>query len=202
LTEKINLRSYCLIDNMQPQYSAMTGTVAQGDIPLAGMAQLFIEVAPGSEVFSMMNIALKSSNVRPGFQIVEREFGLLEVHATSIDEIQTAGSAIIEEYNLNLQDLEPPKIVSSQLISNVDAYQAQLINRFRQGSLLVPGQCLFILEVEPAVNIALACNNAEKASDINLVHYDPVGRFGRLYLSGSEAQIRSARDAAMEAIDN
>jgi len=168
LTEKINLRSYCLIDNMQPQYSAMTGTVAQGDIPLAGMAQLFIEVAPGSEVFSMMNIALKSSNVRPGFQIVEREFGLLEVHATSIDEIQTAGSAIIEEYNLNLQDLEPPKIVSSQLISNVDAYQAQLINRFRQGSLLVPGQCLFILEVEPAVNIALACNNAEKASDINL----------------------------------
>lgn len=202
MTETIHLRSYCLIDNMQPQYSAMTGTVAQGDIPLTGMAQLFIEVAPGSEVFSMMNIALKSSNVRPGFQIVEREFGLMEIHATSIDDIHVAGQAIMEEYNLRQEDLEKPRVVSSQLISNVDAYQAQLINRFRQGSLLVPGECLFIMEVEPAVNIALACNVAEKSSAIKLVHYDPVGRFGRLYLSGNDAQVRSAMDAALEAIDH
>lgn len=199
--EKINLRSYCLIDSMQPQYAAMTGTVAQGDIPLKGMAQLFIEVAPGSEVFSMMNIALKSAHVKPGFQIVEREFGLLEIHSSQVEDIQTAAAKIIDNYNLDLAQLQKPQIVSSQLISNVDPYQAQLINRFRQGSLLVPGDCLFILEIEPAVNIALACNDAEKAADIKLIHYDPVGRFGRLYIAGDQAQVRSAQEAAFAAFD-
>ena len=94
-----------------------------------------------------------------------------------------------------------PAIVSEQIISNTDAYQAQLINRdSRHGSILVPGETLFIMEVEPAAYISIAVNEAEKNADIKVVTFDPVGRFGRMYISGSESEVRSARDAAIAAI--
>ena len=96
-----------------------------------------------------------------------------------------------------------PNIVSEQIISNVDAYQAQLINRDnRHGSIIVPGESLFILEVEPAAYISIAVNEAEKNSRIKIVTFDPVGRFGRMYVSGTEAEVKSAREAAIDAINN
>jgi ethanolamine utilization microcompartment shell protein EutL len=46
----------------------------------------------------------------------------------------------------------------------------------------------------------LAANEAEKAAEVTLVHYQPSGRFGRLYISGTESAIKVARDAAVQAI--
>ncbi|MFR1053629.1 MAG: hypothetical protein ACLSFB_03835 [[Clostridium] scindens] len=199
--ENLNLRTFVIVDNMQPQYAAVTGTVSKGDIPLAGMSELYIELAPGSGVYDLLNAALKSSNAKPAFQIVEREYGEIEFAFLFSEDVKQAGEAVLEACGLTVQDRMKPKIVSEQIISNTDAYQAQLINRdSRHGSILVPGETLFIMEVEPAAYISIAVNEAEKNADIKVVTFDPVGRFGRMYISGSQSEVRSARDAAIAAI--
>ncbi|MGE5542212.1 MAG: BMC domain-containing protein [Bacillota bacterium] len=194
------LRTFAFIDRMQPQYAALTGTVIKGDVPVAGMAELYVELAPGSEAFGMINVAVKATDARPGFQIVEREFGMVELHSPSVESIREAGRAMLAAYGLQESDRVKPAVVSSKIISNVNAYQAQLINRFRHGSLLVPSETLFIMECEPAGYIVIAANEAEKAANIKLVDFDPVGRYGRLYISGSESEVRAACDAAIGAI--
>ena len=199
--ENLNLRTFIIVDNMQPQYAAVTGTVSKGDIPLAGMSELYIELAPGSGVYDLLNAALKSSNAKPAFQSVEREYGEIELHSYSPEDVKQAGEAVLDACSLTVLDRMKPKIVSEQIISNTDAYQAQLINRdSRHGSILVPGETLFIMEVEPAAYISIAVNEAEKNADIKVVTFDPVGRFGRMYISGTESEVRSARDAAIAAI--
>lgn len=203
MADKINLRTFIIIDNMQPQYAAVTGTVVKGDICLAGMAQLYIEIEPGSSVYKLLDAALKKTNVKPGFQIVEREYGEIELHSYNIEDVREAGQAILNACSLSIEDRMKPKIVSEQIISNVNPYQAQLINRDnRYGSLLVPGESLFIMEVEPAGYVSIAVNEAEKNSDIKLITFDPVGRFGRMYVSGSESEVKSARNAVINCINN
>ncbi|MDW7669387.1 MAG: hypothetical protein SCJ93_11230 [Bacillota bacterium] len=203
MKEKINLRTFVTIDNMQPQYAAVTGTVVKGDVCLSGMSQIYIELEPGSGVYGLMDKALKSSNAKPGFQIVEREYGELELHSFEPEDIKQAGEAILDACGLSVSDRIKPKIISEQIISRVDAYQAQLINRdSRYGSILVPGESLFIMEVEPAAYISIALNEAEKSSNIKIVTFDPVGRFGRMYVSGSESNIKSAREAAINVINS
>ncbi|MGB9878976.1 MAG: hypothetical protein ACPLGZ_03225, partial [Candidatus Pelagibacter ubique] len=81
--KEFQLRAYVLIDSMQPQYAAFLGTVSRGDVPIAGLSQLFLELAPGSEVYGMLDIALKATDVKTSFQDVEREFGMIELHAAT-----------------------------------------------------------------------------------------------------------------------
>ncbi len=200
--ENIVLRTYVFIDRMQPQYAAFLGTVSRGDVPMAGMAQIWLEIAPGTEVYGMLDIALKSGEARSGFQDVEREYGMIELHSESVDGVLEAGHAILSRYNLQQTDKIVPQIVSAKIINNISPYQAQLINRFRQGSMIVPSESLFIMEVEPAVYIAHAVNEAEKNADIKIVHFDLVGRYGRLYLSGDESLVQTAMDAAQNAIQS
>lgn len=203
MKDTLNLRTFVLVDNMQPQYAAITGTVVKGDVPLSGMSQLYIEMAPGSAVYSLMNEALKKTNAKPGFQIVEREYGEIELHSFSPDDVKQAGEAVLEACELSMTERQKPVVVSEQIISNVDAYQAQMINRDgRLGSILVPGETLFIMEVEPAAYISIAVNEAEKNSDIKIITFDPVGKYGRMYISGTESEVRSAREVAMEAVAN
>jgi hypothetical protein len=88
-----------------------------------------------------------------------------------------------------------------QIITNVDPYQAQLLNRFRRGSMLVPGETMLVLECAPAAYINLACNEAEKKASIKVMHVSSVGRFGRMWLSGSESEIITANEAATQALN-
>lgn len=202
MKEDMDLRTFIIIDNMQPQYAAITGTVVKGDIPLAGMCQLYIELAPGSSVYNLLNAALKQTNAKPGFQIVEREYGEIEMHSFSPEDIKQAGQAILNCCGKSTGERRRPKIVSEQIISNIDPYQAQLINRDnRYGSIIVPGESLFILEVEPAAYISIAVNEAEKNSQTKIITFDPVGRFGRMYIAGTESEVRNAREAAIAAIE-
>lgn len=203
MSGNLELRTFVIVDNMQPQYAAITGTVSKGDVPLAGMCELYIELAPGSGVYELLNTALKATNAKPALQIVEREYGEIELHDYSPDEVRQAGESILDACGLKVSDRIKPRVVSEQIISNVNPHQAQLINRDgRYGSILVPGETLFIMEVEPAAYISLAVNEAEKSADIKVVTFDPVGRFGRLYVSGSESEVRSARQAAIAAIES
>lgn len=195
------LRTYAFIDSLQPQAAAHVAATSPGDVPVAGMAELFIEVAPGNEVFRCADIALKAADVRPALQIIEREFGLLEIHANTPSEVLSAGEAVLEYLGLQENDRIKPSIASSQMITNVTPYQAQLINKWRKGNLLLARSTLFVLEAQPAAYVCLAANEAEKAADISLIEIRAVGRFGRMFISGTESEVEAAAKAAIAALE-
>ena len=201
MAENFSLRCYCFLDRMQAQYAAFIGTVTQGDLPTEGMASLYVEMAPGNEVFRMVDIAVKATEARPGAQIVEREFGMFEVHSLNQAAVIEAGEVVLARLGLSVKDRMKPQIASTQVITRIDPYQAQLLNRFRRGSMLVPGETLLVLECAPAAYINYACNEAEKKANIKIVHVSSVGRYGRMWLSGSEAEIVTARNAAAQALE-
>jgi ethanolamine utilization microcompartment shell protein EutL len=196
----MELRTYILIDTMQPQYAALTGNLLKGDVPVEGMAELFVELAPASEVYEFLDVALKTTDVRPGTLSVEREYGNLEIHAPFQEAVRVAGREALAHFNLSEHDRHKPEIAAVKMITNVDAYEAQLVNQTSRGGLLLRGQTLCVLEVAPASYVMLAANEAEKAAHITMVHYQSSGRFGRLYISGTESEVKVGRDAAIQAI--
>jgi hypothetical protein len=197
----VDLRSYVFLDSLQPQHAAFLGTVARGFLPLPKDASLWIEISPGIEINRITDVALKSTKVRPGLQIVERLYGLLEVHSESQAETRAAGAAILEALELHEEDRRKPRVVSSQIIRRIDAHQVQLINRMRHGHMLLAGQTLYVLEVEPAGYAALAANEAEKAAEINILEVMAFGSFGRVYLGGEERDIMAGYGAALASIE-
>jgi hypothetical protein len=197
----VDLRTYVFLDNLQLQHAGFLGTVARGFLPLPGDTSLWVEISPGIEINRITDIALKSTKVRPGLQIVERLYGMLEVHHSDQAEVRAAGEAILEALEVKESDRIKPKVVSSQIIRHVDAHQVQLINRLRHGHMLLAGQTLYVLEVQPAAYAALAANEAEKAANINILEVTAYGSFGRLYLGGEEQDIMAGYGAAVAAIE-
>jgi hypothetical protein len=176
--------------------------VALGFLPLPGDTSLWIEISPGIEINRITDVALKAASVRPGVLFVERLYGLLEIHSSRQGETRAAGKAILDALGVRREDCLKPRIISSQIIRNIDAYQTQLINRTRRGQLLLAGQTLYVLEVEPAAYAALAANEAEKTAAINILQVQAVGSFGRLYLGGEERDILAGSGGALAAIEN
>ena len=201
MPDQFQLRCYCLLDRMQAQYAAFIGTITQGDLPIEGMASLYIEMSPGNEAFRMVDIAVKATEAKPGAQIVEREFGMFEIHSLNQAAVIESGRVVLDRLGLTEEDRVRPKIASVQVITRVDPYQSQLLNRFRKGSMLVPGETMLVLECAPAAYINYACNQAEKKASIKIIHVSSVGRFGRMWLSGSESEIVSAKNAAIQALE-
>jgi len=199
--EGFELRSYIFLDNLQPEFAAFMGKVTQGDPPIQGMAAIYMEIAPGSPVYRLVDIALKAAEVMPGAQIVEREYGMLEVHSFDRAAVRTAGAAILEAIGLKETDRLKPKIASVQLVTNVGPRQAQILNRFTRGSMLVAGETLLVVECAPAAYASLAANEAEKAARIKILHVHVTGRFGRAWMSGTEAFAMAARRAAVRALE-
>jgi hypothetical protein len=197
----VTLRGFVFLDALQPQLAAFTGTTCRGFLPLAGQASLWVETAPGMIINRVTDIALKATASVPAVQVVERAFGLLEIHHDDKGEVQSAGDAILSALQVKAEERVRPKVISSTVIRAVEPYQAQLINRNRQGMMLIPGQSLFILEVEPASWIVAAANEAEKAAQVNLISVLPYGAFGRLWMGGTESEIDSAQQAAIAAIE-
>ena len=198
----ISLRTYTFLDSLQPQLASFIGKTARGFLPLPGMASLFVEIAPGIAINRVTDVALKATKVVPAIQVVERAYGLLEVHDADQGEVRSAGKAILSHLNVKEEDRLRPKVLTNQIIRAVEPYQAQLINRNSQGMMILPGESLFILETEPAGYVAFAANEAEKAARVSLVSVTPYGAFGRLYMSGTEAEIDAAARAAQSAIEN
>lgn len=196
-----DLRSFVFLDSLQPQLAAYLGTVSKGFLPMAGEAALIVEISPGIEINRVTDVAVKATDVRPGQQVVERLYGMLEVHSESQANVRQAGSSILEALNLEEKDRIKPRVLSSQVILNVDDLQVQLINRTRQGMMLVAGESLYILEVEPAAYAAYAANEAEKAANINVIDVRMTGAFGRVYLGGEQRDIDVASEAAQKAIE-
>jgi hypothetical protein len=194
------LRCYVFIDKLQPQFASFLGTVAQGFLPVPDQASLFVEVAPGMYIMRVTDVALKATDVKPGMMIIERMYGMLEIHSDSQADVRRAGQAILDALDLKEEDRMKPDITSSQVIRNISDYHTQLINRTRHGDMIVPGQTLYVLEVAPAGYAAIAANEAEKAANINILEVRAFGSFGRVYLGGEERDIDVGYRAAEEAI--
>jgi hypothetical protein len=161
-----------------------------------------VEISPGIEINRITDIALKSTQVTPGMQIVERLYGMLEIHSDSQADIRQAGQTILETLTLREEDRQKPAVVSSQVIRRMDDYQTQLINRMRHGNMILPAQTLYVMECVPAAYSALAANEAEKAAEINILEVRSFGSFGRLYLGGEERDIDVGHRAAIAAIES
>lgn len=196
----MQLRTFCYLDVLQPQLAGFFQTVASGFQPLAGQAALLVEVAPGIAINSLTDAALKHTRVFPGMQIVERAYGLLEIHHFDQGDVRAAGEAILARAGLTEADRLAPQIVSREIITGIDGHQAMLVNRMRHGQLLLESETLYVLETQPAGYAALAANEAEKAANIQLLEVISFGAFGRLYLGGREEEIQQAAAAAERAL--
>ncbi|MCP5142950.1 MAG: BMC domain-containing protein [Chromatiales bacterium] len=199
----INLRTYVYIDALQPQLASYIATASQGFLPVPGDALLWVEVAPGMAVHRLTDMALKATRVHLAQQVVERAYGSMVIHQRDQSDVVEAGRVILNHLRAGPQDRQPPRIAWHETIRGMTPDHCVLINRQdRRGSMILPGQSMFILETEPAGYITYAANQAEKAANITIIEVRAVGAFGRLIISGREGDVDEAAAAALEAVQN
>ena len=191
-----DLRSFIFIDQLQPQTLAYMATWMRGSLPRRNMAAQIIEIAPGLEIEELTNIALKGGQVQAGVLVVERQFGYLQFHAHSAAQVHCAAEAVLDALGAKADAAISPRVLASRTVTHIDPQHAFLINRNKAGSMILGGESLYLPECQPASYAILAVNEAEKAANVKVVDYRMIGANGRLYLSGSEAEIRNARAAA------
>lgn len=196
------LRAYCYLDRLQPQFASLFATRCRGFLCVEGMASLFVEVEPGIEVNHLTDIALKLTNSRPGEMIVERRYGMLEIHSFDQEEILHAGKMILEELGLKEEARAAPNILATSIINKVDSYQAVIINRNSRGMLVLGGDDVYLLEVTPAAYSSIAANEAEKHCNVRLVDIRFFGAAGRIYLAGTQAEIQAAAKLVVNTLSN
>ena len=193
------LRSFIFLDRLQPQTMCYLGTWIRGVLPRADVAAQIIEVAPGLDIEPITDIALKHTGVGAGILFVERQFGYLELHGPT-SEVRSAADAVLEHLDLSAASAIRPQVLASRVVSKIDRQHAFLINRNKIGSMAIPGESLYVMEMQPASYAILATNEAEKAARIKVVDYRMVGATGRVYLSGTESEVRAAARAAEDAM--
>ena len=194
------LRVLAHVDRMGPQYAAYWGLMAQGAPPVAGMSQLLVEVSPSNLVFGLTDAAMKRSPVRSAGTLIERDFGLMELHAPSPDVIEAAQAAILEALELRVADRLAPALVSSQRLSRIEALHSQVFNKIRRGAWTLPGDTLSIIEVTPAAYVYLLANEVEKATECELVRVAGTGLYGRMIVAGDDAQAAEAERVIRDTI--
>jgi hypothetical protein len=197
---KIDLRAFVFIDQLQRQMAGFIGSTAKGYYPLAGQAALFVEIAPGMEINSITDAVMKKANVQPGALVVERTFGMLEVHADSPADVEVAGEVILDYIGCKETDRLKPKILATQIVERLNPYMSQIVNRFRAASMSLSDETQYVLEVVPAGYAGYAANEAEKVVDITLNHVSVFGASGRVYLAGATSDVQAAREAAETAL--
>ncbi len=194
------LRSFIFIDQLQPQTLCYIATWMRGSLPRSNMAAQIIEVAPGLDIEALTDVALKHAEVRGGILVVERLFGYLEFHSRSTAAVKASASAVLDALEARAEDATRPEILAARVLTRIDDQHAFLINRNKLGSMVIAGESLFVLEMQPASYAIIAANEAEKAANVKIVDYRMIGANGRLYLAGDEAEVRNARDAAVQAL--
>jgi hypothetical protein len=196
----VELRAYAFIDQLQKQLVGYIGSTARGYYPVAGQAALFMEIAPGIEINSITDAVLKKANVLPGAMVVERTFGMLEVHADSPADVIEAGEVVLDYLGLKEMDRLKPKIVATQTIERTDPFMSQIVNRFRAAGMMIMDDTLYIMECLPAGYAGFAANEAEKAADVKLIHATVFGASGKVYLAGDTSSIQAASEAAEQSL--
>ena len=199
----IKLRTYVYIDSLQPQLAAYMATVSAGFPPTPGDACLWVEVSPGMAIHRVTDIALKATQVHLTQKIVEREYGSMVIHHRDQSDVRAAGETILSRMGARSSDRQQCKVAWHEIIRGMSPEHTVVINRQnRMGSMIIPEQSMFILETEPAGYIVYAANQAEKAANITLIDVRAVGAYGRLTISGREADVDEAAAAALAAVQN
>lgn len=197
-TSGTDLRVYLMVEDLQPQFAAYLGTPtrARGYPPFVGEHALIIEVAPALSIQRVIDLALRAvPEVEPGILFVERQFGVLELHSPDLDALQEAGKAILTGTGAAATDQLQPRVLFHDIIESIVDQHAVILNRNRQGSMVMPGESLLVYEVTPALFAAVAANEAERvAPGITVVDVQFIGAAGRLYLSGGVDDLSRARD--------
>jgi hypothetical protein len=192
------LRVYLPIEDLQPQFAAYLSspTRARGYPPFVGQNSLFIEVAPALAIHRITDLALKESpDMEPGILFTERQFGLLELHADDMADVEVAGRAILKGIGAKPEDQLAPTILYYDIIEDLSDPHAIILNRSRDGSILVPGVALLIYEMAPALFACVAANEAEKAApNATINDVQMMGATGRIFMSGSVEDMKIARD--------
>ncbi len=196
------LRVYCHLDRLQPQFASLFASKCRGFLSVEGMASLFVEVVPGIEINRLTDIALKMTSSRPGEMIVERRYGMLEIHSFEQEEVLHAGEMILEELGLKEEERLAPNILATSIINKIDPYQAVIINRNSSGMLILGGDDVYLLEVTPAAYSSIAANEAEKYCNIRLVDIRFFGAAGRIYMAGTQAEIQAAAQRVVETLNS
>lgn len=197
----MELRAFTYLDVLQPQVTGFLQTVSQGFLPLEGQAALLVEISPGIAINRVTDVALKATSAIPGMQIVERAYGMLEIHHFDQGQIREAGRAILAHIDAKESDRLKPRILSEEIITGLAGYHTQLVNRLRHGDMIAENDTLYLLEVHPAAYAAIAANEAEKRSPIHMLEFMTFGAFGRVWLGGGEAEIHEAADAIRRTLD-
>ncbi len=198
------LRVYLPIEDLRPQFAAYLSspTRARGYPPFRGQNSLIIEVAPALSIHRIADLALKAApDMEPGILFTERQFGLLELHADTMEELNAAGRAILEGIGAKPSDQLSPQVLYLDIIEDLSDQHAIILNRGRDGSILVPGVALLIYEIAPALFACVAANEAEKAAPgATLNDVQMMGASGRIFMSGSVAEMQTARDRITETL--
>jgi len=202
------LRVYLKIESLRRQFAAYMAspTRARGYVPIEGMNSLIVEIAPALAIHRVIDLALKSvPDVEPGMLYTERQFGILELHAREIAHLDAAGAAILKGIGAEANRQLKPQVLYSEIVDEVTDQHAVILNRNREASMILPGECLLLVEMAPALFAAVAANEAEKAAPgMTLVDCQMIGASGRVFVSGARADMEVARRrilAALEAIE-
>jgi hypothetical protein len=200
------LRVYLPIEDLQPQFSAWLSspTRARAYPPFKGQNSLIIEVAPALSIHKIADLALKAApDMEPGLLFTERQFGLLELHADKMSDLDAAGNAILSGIGASASDQLSPKILYHEIIEDLADQHALILNRSRDGSILIPGVSLLIYEMTPALFACVAANEAEKvAPDATINDVQMMGASGRIFMSGTLDEMKIARDRITEILSN
>ncbi len=195
---RTDLRVYLLVQDLQQQFAAYMGTPtrARGYPPFEKDHALIIEVAPALAIERVTDLALKSvPTVEPGILFVERQFGVLEIHARDLGDVQRAGKAVLAGIGAAAADQLRPRVLYHDIIENLTDQHAVILNRNRQGSMILPDETLLVYEMTPALFAAVAANEAERAAPgITLIDVQMIGAAGRVYIGGRLDDVVTARD--------
>ena len=195
MAASIELRTFTYIDSLQPQTASFVATVATGFLPLEGQAALLVEVSPGMSINRVTDAILKQTSVIPGMQVVERRYGMLEVHHEDRGQVRAAAEAALDFYGISEEDRLKPVIRTAEILTGIDGHQSMLINRMRHGDMIRQGETLYVLEVHPAGYALICANEAEKRANVRVLEFMTFGAFGRLWLGGDEESLAQADDA-------
>jgi len=200
-TQSIELRGALVLDQMQPQFAATIAASSDGFFPVTGESAFWLEVRPGIVINRLLDVALKACDVTPGALITERSYGTLEVHGPDQGQVREAAKHILRAANVEESDGLKPHVLTDETIRQIDDHQAMMINRTRSGMLVLGKDTLYTLEVNPAVWVLLAANEAEKAAPIRIVGLGNNGAVGRLRLAGTDAAVDAAVQAVHRALE-
>ena len=200
------LRVYLPIKDLQPQFSAWLSspTRARAYPPFRGQNSLIIEVAPALSIHKITDLALKAApEMEPGLLFTERQFGLLELHADDMTDLDSAGKAILGGIKAKATDQLAPEVLYSEIIEDLSDQHALILNRSRDGSILIPGVSLLIYEMVPALFACVAANEAEKvAPNATINDVQMMGASGRIFMSGTLTEMQKARERITEVLSN